>query len=428
MRILILPLPEVTHLKSFLHLIKRLGMLNNNCTLYIKEEHEYLVKGFNVEIRYYDDFFLNNIFGMNENLKNDPNKASYDREKFSEEKLSYICGSYMASYAFRVRCMKKYLKKTDSFSSYDVILYDYYLAFGDFIGKKYNIPCVTLMPTMMPIKNCRDKNLEAFVNMKYFTNICDDTLDDIKLKNKLIESIDHMSESITDLTNQPYDFFESGISKLNIFSTTKEIYPYEYDEDKAVFVGRGVKDPNHVLRENNNIKKKVMVYFGKIVTEDQKEMFRCVLINLVKLPYEVHVAVKNRKEEEYIDEDIKRKIYLDERLAEVLPEMDIYICHGGLGGLQEGIMEGVPVIGIGSSGERYENSKRIDQLGIGKSILPCCEAINKFLNDTVEEVLKSEKYKKACMEYSRSLTVTDGDLDDVISKIRSIANLKRGEN
>lgn len=428
MKVLVLPLPDLTHVNSFRHLINRLADFGHDCTIYIKEEHEHLIDKSNYTVKYYDKYFIDNIFYLNKNLRKNTDSLPYDKDKLTLDNIESNCDGYMASYVFRIRCMKKYLKTSEDFSCYDLVLYDHNLIFGDYISKVYGIPSVTLIPSWSPTEKCREENLIAYINMLYFSNIYDDTFEEKDIKEKIITSLDKMSEKISSLTKTPYDFFQSGISKLNVFSTSKELYPYGYDENKVAFIGRDIKDSHEKTYKKDHKKKKIMFYFGKIETNEQLELFRCILQNLKSLPYEIHAAIRNRNEEQYLDEDMRKTIILDEKLSENLPEMDLYICHGGLGGLQESIIEGVPIIGIGTSGERFEYIKRIDQLGLGKSISPDCESINRCLNKTIEEVLNCEDFRKKCETYGKSLMINENDLDNVIRKILNVPKLIYGRD
>ncbi len=421
MKILILPLPEMSHINSFHHLIKRFGKFKHDCTIYVREEHKSIVSDCKHTIRYYNKYFMENIFNLNKTLKKRHEGVDSDKDVLTKGNIQSSCNAYMAAYVFRLRCMKKYLKMEEGFSKYDLIIHDYYLDFGAFLAKMYKIPSVTLISTLLPVKENRERYLENFINMKYFSNIYDDSFKQDELRNILIMSLDKMSERIMSLTKQSFDFFRDGMSKLNIYSTSKEFYPFEFDEREVKFVGREFIDKEGMYREKNR-KKQILLYFGAIETQGQARLFRCILKKLVQLPYEVHVVIKYQFEEIYIEKDVKGHIILENNvcLEDKFPEMDLYICHGGLGGIQEAIVQGVPIIGIGTSGERYENSRRIEQLGMGKAIEPRCECIDLMLNDKVEEILNDEIYQKRCEIYGESLKVSDNYLDYIIDSILSI--------
>lgn len=422
MKILVLPLPEMSHINSFLHLIKKLGTFEHDCTIYVPKEYDPIVKNYNYTVRHYNQYFLENIYKINENIKQNKMEIDADKDSLTKDNIQSSCNKYMASYVFRLRCMKKYLRMEEDFASFDLIIHDYYLDFGHFLAWIYKIPSVTLISTLLPVKKNREHYLENFINMKYFSNIYDDILQQEELRNILTSSLDRMSERIILHTNQPFDFFRNGISKLNIFSTSKEIYPFEFDDWEIEFIGRTLIEDD-CIHKVKDMRKRILFYFGAIETQEQVQLFRCVLRNLNLLSYEVHVVIKYQEDESYIEKDIKEHIILEQnvRLEDKFSEMDLYICHGGLGGIQEAIVKGVPIVGIGTSGERYENSKRMEQLGIGKSIAPRCECISSMLMRSVEEILSCDNYQKRCKEYGKTLRVSEEHLDCIVRRILNMA-------
>lgn len=424
MKILILPLPEMSHMNSFHHLIKRLGRFEHDCTIYVRKEHEFVVKDCKHTVRYYSRYFLDNIFNLNETLKKNHVGIDSDKDILTKDNIQSSCNAYMGAYVFRLRCMKKYLKMEEDFSSYDLIIYDYYLDFGAFLAKMYKIPSVTLISTLLPIKDNNDQYLENFINMKYFSNIYDSSFKKDELRNRLITSLDIMSKEIMYITKQPFDFFRNGISKLNIYSTSKELYPFKFDKCEVEFVGREFIDKECLHRKRNR-RRKILFYYGALETQEQIRLFKCILKNLTLLSYEIHVAIKDKVEEIYIEEDIKEQIILEHniRLEDRFSEMDLYVCHGGLGGIQEAIVYGVPIVGIGTSGERYENCKRIEQLGMGKSIEPSCKYIDLLFKDKVEEIFNCDIYQKNCERYRESLNIGDDNLNCIIERILHVGEI-----
>ena len=51
--------------------------------------------------------------------------------------------------------------------------------------------------------------------------------------------------------------------------------------------------------------------------------------------------------------------------TQLLPDVDIFITHGGINSTQEGLSAGIPLIVIPQIYDQFDNAKRVEELGAG---------------------------------------------------------------
>lgn len=425
MKILILTVPEVSHVKSFLHLYNEL-VEHNDVTMYCGEEQQKLIDNQKIQVRFYNDYFLNNVFRFNAGLRGDIGVLCEDKN-FSEETIQNIADQFRASYVFRIRCMKKYIKMLkEDFSSYDFVFYDYYLYFGEYISSTYHIPSASLMPTLIPLTGMRDKYLNAFINYSYLFNIFSYPPD----ANMLVEIVDDMSEKITKTSKHAFDFFTSGMSRYNLVSSSKVLYPYDSDETldvkrKIAFIGRKREDVRVERPRKNN---DVLVYLGRINDEVEAGILIYLIKKLGQTQYKATVAISNLKEwDENIEKYAAENVCLDDDVdfKKKMSETCLYICHGGLGGLQEAVLNEVPVLCIPTSGERYEVAERFGELGAGLSIKADIEELEEKLVPYIQVMLKENSYKENTKKIGDSLVQESKHVNAIITKV--LEDAKKGK-
>ena len=77
-----------------------------------------------------------------------------------------------------------------------------------------------------------------------------------------------------------------------------------------------------------------------------------------------------------------------------MPDVDIFIIHGGLNSVQEGLFAGISLIVVRQRNDQFENAKRIEELEAGIALEK-----NKITADLLKNVVNNindnrEKYEK----------------------------------
>ncbi len=420
MKILVLSVPEMSHVKAFLHVYDILVDNNHEVTLYTGESQARFIQNKNINIKYYNKFFIDNIYHFNKGLRGEIGVLCKDIQ-FTEDDIKIIADQFRASYLFRIRCMKKYLQMIDEdFSGFDLVFYDYYLYFGEYISSTYQIPSVSLMPTLLPITGVRDVYLYSFINNTYLLNIFTIPPD----SKQLIQVIDEMSTKISKSSKHNFDFFINGISQYNLICSSRMLYPYNIDENssrKVFFIGRRKDD---VRVETDKKKNYILVYLGHINDEVEAAILSYLIVILRQTSLQATVAVSNLIEwNPEIFESKTDNVCLDDNVdfTSVMSETSLYICHGGMGGIQEALLNEVPILCIPTSGERYENAKRLEELGAGLWLKPDMKELEDKLLEFIYLLLSDNSYrknvKKIAESYEEDVINTNNIIKMIIEEI-----------
>ncbi|KHJ80690.1 hypothetical protein OESDEN_19631, partial [Oesophagostomum dentatum] len=88
------------------------------------------------------------------------------------------------------------------------------------------------------------------------------------------------------------------------------------------------------------------------------------------------------------------------KVAKAHPRLKLFIMHGGVNGLMEAMIRGVPVVIIPIFGDQFRNGRAAEKRGTGKVILK--QDLNEqTIRKTVMEILENESYKKNALRLSK---------------------------
>lgn len=265
MKIVVLTLPEESHVKPFLHLFDYLTGLKHEVTIYIKDSHRAILHNPDMKLKIYNQYFLDYIFNFGRNLS-PANEQVVPKNRIARTEPEKKGQVLEASYLYRWRCIKKYLKNLEEdFSQYDLLLYDYYLYFGYVVSKTYGLTPISLIPTLLPCGSIRDENLDDFLRMNYVL----DTDKPLFSRKGTVDMLDDFSKRLSAQTKMDFDYFSSFFSETNIVASSRELYPESYlkkAEQAYCFIGRQPADgnlPNRPVLENAPPLKDLLVYMGR---------------------------------------------------------------------------------------------------------------------------------------------------------------------
>ena len=109
-------------------------------------------------------------------------------------------------------------------------------------------------------------------------------------------------------------------------------------------------------------------------------------------------------------ETIKGKLYLENFIDGdlVMDECDLVVCHGGNGTIYQALQHGKPIIGIPTIPDQQFNMRRVEALGIGRSL--SWEEFSKkptALLDLIAEVLKDQSCQRSAIKFKDILAGYD---------------------
>ena len=103
--------------------------------------------------------------------------------------------------------------------------------------------------------------------------------------------------------------------------------------------------------------------------------------------------------------------------TQVLPEVDIFITHGGLNSTQEGLLAGKPLIVIPQRYDQFDNGRRIKELEAGILLDKNKISVDVLKNAVNEIVSNKEKYKKGVAKIVESFNEDRNKRKSIYEKI-----------
>lgn len=91
----------------------------------------------------------------------------------------------------------------------------------------------------------------------------------------------------------------------------------------------------------------------------------------------------------------------------LLPEVDLFISHGGNNSTNEALSAGKPLIVMPVGGEQADNASRVVYLGVGKKV-EIANFSRKQLFDIVEEMRKTSRFQERAQNIMKDLRSTQG--------------------
>lgn len=93
---------------------------------------------------------------------------------------------------------------------------------------------------------------------------------------------------------------------------------------------------------------------------------------------------------------------------DILSQADVFITHGGMGGTNEAIYYGVPMIAIPQMDEQAITAKNIEDKGLGLAFLDKESITSEALKAAIEKVLNDPSYKNTAREFSENMRSLGG--------------------
>lgn len=257
-----------------------------------------------------------------------------------------------------------------------------------------------------------------------------------RLKSSLTsaQSLRKFEEGTADLIGRlavpPKSFLElvetSGVR--NVVFVGSEFHPCadQYDQ-RTVFVG-----PTHGGRQGLCLTEKmfspkwrsprrtrVFISFGSVFTH-QPGLLDLLADALQSEEYDCACVVGNAYPEQWMA-DFPSNFHVGcwaDQLA-MLPEVDLFVTHGGMGSVMESLAHATPLLVIPQFPEQMATALRCEELGVGRFLDRETVSIS-LLRQTIRDMLRSRTLVQRCAQFQERLHIDGGHLRaaDIIEDCR----------
>ena len=195
----------------------------------------------------------------------------------------------------------------------------------------------------------------------------------------------------------------------------------ENTDDTCFFMGpfteKRKKDENFNFKKDKN-KKLIYISLGTIFNKECDFYSKCIEAFKDSEDYQVVMSVGKAIDiKQYGDIPKNISIFNYVPQVQLLADVDIFITHGGLNSIQEGLLAGIPLIVIPQRYDQLDNARRIEQLEAGifldKNKIDV-DVLKKAVNDIVSN---KEKYKKGVEKLVESFKESRDNRKNIYEKL-----------
>lgn len=295
----------------------------------------------------------------------------------------------------------------------DYILYDCMCPWGYFVGQIMNLPTVS-SASLMPISPRILLNPRMLRHM--FPMIIKTIRESGETGQILKELGAHYNVKPLDrmmVLNAPGDLVISYSSDLYV--------PYANTlPDNVKLIGWNQPNPTNQDFARESTRPLVYVSLGT-VNNDNEAFFRLCIRALADQPYDVLITTGGGLSSEHfgeLPENITFKKWVPQ--TQVLKQASVFITHGGLNSVHEGLYCGLPLLIVPQQTEQTINGVIVVNLGAGLMLTP--KQVNaEALREAIQTLLHDSQYKTKAQHIAESLRSAGG----VTRAVDEIENLVR---
>lgn len=200
---------------------------------------------------------------------------------------------------------------------------------------------------------------------------------------------------------------------LNINFTSKYFHPEASTfSDKCLFIGPtptiSLKDDTFPISKLESSDKRIIYATLGTVFNHWTVFFKSVIEAFKDSDYLVVMSTGNKERLKQIG-DIPQNFIVRDFVpqAEVLKHADLFIAHGGMGSVSDGMYLGVPMILVPLGADQFFNSYRLQELGAGK-VLKKRDVTAQNLRHEAKLVMEDESFKAAVNKIQQSFIDAGG--------------------
>jgi MGT family glycosyltransferase len=197
--------------------------------------------------------------------------------------------------------------------------------------------------------------------------------------------------------------------KLNMIFTSQAFAGFSDVPPHMKFVGPVKGRPNEASFDWERLAKvttpKVFVSLGTLLVDIRKEFFQKLITAFADQPVTI-IAATNPDIFEFWPDNFIVNGFVPQ--TELMPHMDMVICHGGFNTVNDTFTNGLPMLITPIAYDHFHTAKLIENSGAGISIRYKRLRISD-LRDAVFELLQNSKYRNAALNIRETFTAAGGN-------------------
>ncbi|KHJ86572.1 hypothetical protein OESDEN_13671 [Oesophagostomum dentatum] len=182
---------------------------------------------------------------------------------------------------------------------------------------------------------------------------------------------------------------------------------------KAIYIGGlGISEPKPLDKKFSAIMEKgkkgvIIISLGTIAPfHSLPNKVRTGFANVIRSMPDYHFIVKIEADDNTTKALFKGVTNCD--FIEWLPQKDIlahprlklFVMHGGINGLAEALLRGVPVVVIPMFADQFRNGRNVEKRGVGKVVLKL-DLSEDTIRAAIQEIINNDSYKKNALRMSK---------------------------
>ncbi|WP_025704892.1 macrolide family glycosyltransferase [Paenibacillus graminis] len=293
----------------------------------------------------------------------------------------------------------------------DYIVRDCEAYWGRLLGNILDVPVVCYITTIALNNRMMDINKEGFMESVF--SMSADSLP-VAEKESVSQVLDHITAGIAKEQGvEGYTVLDAlaGGDEFNIVYTSREFQPYaETFGDNYVFIGpsvRASKEKTDFPFQKEADRPVLLIAFGNIFN-NTLELYKRCMEAFRDTGFSVIMSVGKKVDISLLG-DVPANFVVVNQVpqVELMPQVDVFLSHGGYNSLSEAIDNHVPLVLFPQGADQVATSSRIEETGAGvyvrnREISPV------ELLEIVEGVYQNSEYRHNCRQLADSFRLSGG--------------------
>lgn len=286
--------------------------------------------------------------------------------------------------------VSKVLQDLDTESKPDAIIYGQMALWGRMLAQILQIPAVLVRPTYA--SNEHFNLLQVLHNKFYNAEQREErTLTFAKANGEMHDLCERYAIKPFPVT----DAMDYGEPLTLVTQPRSFQYEGTTFDKRFHFVGPCIlprQDSSHFPFERIELKPTLYISLGTAFN-DKSDFYNMCFKAFADTEWQVVQSIGNRSKIEQLDPVPNNFIiapYVPQ--LDVLKRADIFVTHGGMNSVMEGLSNGVPLVVVPQSGEQMLSAQRVEQLGMGIALHPRDVTIS-TLRKAVDQISSQDSYR-----------------------------------